>query len=270
MKPSNKIRQGLRQNWAVGLTVLLLLMAVYAAVQLLELPERILTAVDISAHTKLEIARQAAQHAYWATAAVFGMTALLIWLLIQIRAQEAQTRIIYVDRPKEMTHTGEQENQNRSQHQQRLDLLEKQCQSENLHQVLLHLCKTLEAGAAALYASRHEAKKRYIEVIDGYAFTFPDSQPLSYEYGEGFAGQVAKTGVRMLIDRVPEGHIRVFSGLGGASPSFLAVLPLKNAASEVSGVLEIALFHPLNSDDIELLDLAARWLSQHLTVSTTA
>ena len=88
--------------------------------------------------------------------------------------------------------------------------------------------------------------------FSSYAYHVPEGEKISFRFGEGLAGQVAKEGKMINIDAVPEGYIRILSGLGSASPRHLIIIPLKEA-DQVRGVVEIASFHSFSSQtEIEL------------------
>jgi len=107
--------------------------------------------------------------------------------------------------------------------------------------VLSQICKDLEASQAAAYLARQQEDKRWIELFASYAYHIPEGEMITYRFGEGLAGQVAKEGKTINIDTVPEGYISILSGLGNASPRNLIIVPLMEADSVV-GVVEIASF----------------------------
>ncbi|MDF9799812.1 transcriptional regulator with GAF, ATPase, and Fis domain [Catalinimonas alkaloidigena] len=108
------------------------------------------------------------------------------------------------------------------------------------------VCKALEASQATAYISRQDEDSNYIELFASYAYHLPEGEKKIFRYGEGLAGQVAKEGNLVNINAVPEGYIQIISGLGGASPRHLIIIPLKEA-DEVIGVVEIASFHAFTS-----------------------
>ena len=130
--------------------------------------------------------------------------------------------------------------------------------------VLSLACKELEASQAALYAATTHDDKRVIRLVSGYALSLPESQTLVYEFGEGLAGQVAKEGKSINVSNVPQGYITVLSGLGSASPSALAIVPVQ-LANQVVGVLEIASFRPFSRSDENYLQALADTLGERLS-----
>jgi hypothetical protein len=72
-----------------------------------------------------------------------------------------------------------------------------------------------------------------------------DNPPASFYPGEGLNGQVAKNRVHLKIDNIPEGYIKVQSGLGSGSPHNLMIVPLL-LNKEAIGIIELASFAELD------------------------
>lgn len=119
--------------------------------------------------------------------------------------------------------------------------------------ILSTLSKRFEASQAALYKSITTENKRYLRLFASYAFIIPESETLCFEYGEGLVGQAAKEGRSINIRSVPEGYIRVFSGLGNSTPNNLLLVPLKYNDT-VLGVGEIASFKGFAEKDKKLVE----------------
>ncbi len=120
---------------------------------------------------------------------------------------------------------------------------------EKFKYALEGLCKELEASIGAAFMTVRIEDKKYIEFVGGYAYHLPDSQYLRFEFGEGIAGQVAKSGKEINITAVPQGYITVISGLGKATPNYMMVIPVKSGEN-VLGVLEIASFKPFEEAEL--------------------
>jgi len=72
-----------------------------------------------------------------------------------------------------------------------------------------------------------------------------------FELGVGLTGQVAKNKKILTINNVPSQYIKILSGLGSGSPSYLTLLPIIHDDVTL-GVVEIASFEKL-SDELENL-----------------
>lgn len=117
--------------------------------------------------------------------------------------------------------------------------------------VLNEICNRVGAGQGAIYTNRNGL----LELTQGYALGY-ERQSVSYNLGEGIVGRVAAEGWRLCLDRVPDGYINVFSGLGNSSPTQLVLAPVKQN-DEVKGVIEIACFQPLNEQTLNHIDECA-------------
>ena len=100
-------------------------------------------------------------------------------------------------------------------------------------------------------------------MIAGYAFIVSDSETLTYEFGEGLAGQVAKTGAGKLFDSIPQGYIEVFSGLGESTPNYLAILPILKD-KEVMGVIELAFLEKISEVDYQHLKKISNLIGKNM------
>ncbi|HAA17059.1 MAG TPA: hypothetical protein DCE41_37240 [Cytophagales bacterium] len=120
--------------------------------------------------------------------------------------------------------------------------------------LLTKVCNEVDAVQGAIYQTKLAEEKRIIELYAAYAFSIPDSQVMSFEFGEGIAGQVAKEKKVVKIDQVPEGYLLVRSGLGEVSPTSLAIFPILDQEQQTIGVVEIASFHSLPAVEVQTIE----------------
>jgi transcriptional regulator with GAF, ATPase, and Fis domain len=135
---------------------------------------------------------------------------------------------------------------------------------EILHNALQAICKQLEAGQGAIYMNAKDGSVRKVDLQAGYALSIGESNTISFEYGEGLVGQVASGGSALYIDEVPEGYVKIVSGLGSASPKYLLIVPLKKD-NQVLGVVEIATFTPINQDQRKFVEESAQVITGSLS-----
>lgn len=129
--------------------------------------------------------------------------------------------------------------------------------SSSLTQVLNEICKQLQAGQGAIYvANEQELILKY-----GYALSADQTDVNRFAFGEGLVGRVAVEKNVLYIDKLPKDYMTIFSGLGSASPSFLAIVPIVNNM-ELKGVLEVSTFHPLNKVTLGQLKEVAGYLTE--------
>ncbi|MEU5852597.1 HAMP domain-containing protein [Saccharopolyspora shandongensis] len=79
--------------------------------------------------------------------------------------------------------------------------------------------------------------------------------PLRFELGESLVGQVAADRKSILVSDAPPGYIRISSGLGGAAPTNVAIVPVL-FEGEVLAVIELGsvnVFTPVHLDLLERL-----------------
>jgi methyl-accepting chemotaxis protein len=126
------------------------------------------------------------------------------------------------------------------------------------------ICKQLEAGQGAIYAVNESEEKRIVELQGGYALNIGESTTISYEFGEGLIGQAAVSGRSLYVDDVPEGYIKIVSGLGSASPKYLLIVPMKHDG-QVLGVMEIASFTPISEDGRKFSEEAGELIANQIT-----
>jgi hypothetical protein len=126
------------------------------------------------------------------------------------------------------------------------------------------VCKQLEAGQGAIYGAVEEDGKRKVELKGGYALSIGESTIIRYEFGEGLVGQSAANGKTLYVDDVPEGYIRIVSGLGSASPRYLLITPIKNQ-ERVLGVMEIASFENITEDQRKFAEESANLIAEKIS-----
>lgn len=138
-------------------------------------------------------------------------------------------------------------------------------ETEILQLGLQSICKQLEAGQGAAYQVQQENDTRFVELKTGYALSISESTTTRYTFGEGLIGQAAANGQLLYLDEVPEGYIKIISGLGSASPRFLLIAPVKHQDA-ILGVLEIASFSPFSADQRKFVEQAAQLMADKLSI----
>lgn len=126
------------------------------------------------------------------------------------------------------------------------------------------ICKQIDAGQGALYVVTETQEGKRVALQYGYALAVSENKPVFYEPGEGLIGQAAVSGTTLYIDDIPEGYVKIISGLGSASPRYLLIAALKKDA-DVKGVLEIASFTPVTEEQKKFVEDAAQSLAARMT-----
>jgi transcriptional regulator with GAF, ATPase, and Fis domain len=139
--------------------------------------------------------------------------------------------------------------------------------TKELLQSGLHtVCKQLDAGQGAVYMSKSEGTLRKMELQSGYALSIGESATISFEFGDGLIGQAAIGGKTLYVDEIPDGYIRILSGLGSASPRFLLIVPIKKG-DQVLGIMEIASFTAISEDQRKFVEESAQLIADAITVN---
>ncbi|MFN5555343.1 MAG: GAF domain-containing protein [Chryseotalea sp.] len=125
------------------------------------------------------------------------------------------------------------------------------------------VCKQLDAGQGAMYKVYTENDIHFVKLLSGYALAIGENQTIQYTFGEGLIGQAAAENKSLYIDEVPEGYMKVVSGLGMASPRYLYISPIKKN-DKVEGVLEISTFKKITETQRKFIDEAAGLIGQNL------
>jgi two-component system chemotaxis sensor kinase CheA len=110
---------------------------------------------------------------------------------------------------------------------------------ENYTEKILHNLAVKFSLVLGVFYIREENTSLF-KPVSTYAWA-SDEPPASFYPGEGLNGQVAKNRVHLKTDSIPEGYIKIQSGLGSGSPHNLIIVPLL-LNKEAIGVIELASF----------------------------
>ncbi|MEC1520676.1 ATP-binding protein [Neobacillus niacini] len=126
--------------------------------------------------------------------------------------------------------------------------------TELTHAFISKITPMLGGVYGVVYLRRNQGSEvRYVKEA-GYAIVSKERTAESFRLGEGLIGQAAMDKRIFLIDKLPEEHFKVASGLGQSSPKNLLVAPIL-VDGRVEAVVEFASFQPFMSQHLTLLDL---------------
>ena len=222
------------------------------------LPQNLITAIGGDTELFKEIQPVFLPSMVYAFVIFFFATGLITWLFIE-RQRNITKEIVYIEKFIEQEKVTKKENKQQvTKLTEQLPLLKEKltnATSETRFQLTInHLCNITEAVAGAFFIAKEEDAFRYVELIAAYAYQIPDSKILRFEYGEGLVGQIAKEGKTLQLSVIPEGYIRVLSGLGQSTPSFLLLLPIKNKEEKLVAVVEMASFKEFSKEEIAFIE----------------
>jgi len=135
------------------------------------------------------------------------------------------------------------------------------------HRVLEVVCELIMEELAPLLGAQHGtffltedwSGERRLRLIAGYGLHADKNAPIQYRIGQSLIGQVAKSKRPVVVDDIPQGYIKISSGLGDASPANLAIIPIL-FEDQVLGVVELASFSKFTAIQIAFLEQLAETL----------
>src|SRR5580693_2212515 len=125
--------------------------------------------------------------------------------------------------------------------------------------IMEELAPLLGAQHGTFFLSVETSGEKQLRLIAGYGLRADKDAPIQYRIGQSLIGQVAKSKRLIVVDDIPQGYIRITSGLGEAPPANLVVLPLL-FEGEVLGVVELASFGTFTPIQIDFLEQFAETL----------
>jgi signal transduction histidine kinase/CheY-like chemotaxis protein/HAMP domain-containing protein len=119
--------------------------------------------------------------------------------------------------------------------------------------IMDELSPLVGAQHGTFFLSETDGGETRLRLIAGYGLRADKEAPLQYRLGQSLIGQVAKSKRSIVIDDLPEGYVKISSGLGEAGPANLAVLPIL-FEDQVLGVIELASFTKFTKVQTDFLE----------------
>jgi methyl-accepting chemotaxis protein len=120
--------------------------------------------------------------------------------------------------------------------------------------VIKNIVKYIGANQGGIFLWNEEDKNdSHFELISTYAWDRKKYVTKRIEKGEGLVGACAMEKETIFLSVVPKNYVEITSGLGGANPSCVLLIPLKNE-NQVLGVIEMASFNIIEKHQIEFLE----------------
>lgn len=137
--------------------------------------------------------------------------------------------------------------------------------NELSHEIIKNLVYYLEANQGGLFLINDEDQGNvFLDLVTAFAFDRRKHIEKRIEMGDGIVGAVAMEKLTTYIEDLPDDYIHITSGLGGANPSSLIVVPLK-MDEKVYGVIEIASFKKIEEYQKEFLEMVAEDIAATLS-----
>ncbi len=119
------------------------------------------------------------------------------------------------------------------------------------HNALEFLSRYLGSVVGALYVGGSGRLDR----VASWGLPAADEQGKAFARSDSVVAEAATNARQIRLDKVPDGYLRVTSGLGHGAPQSVLVSPIENDG-EVNGVVELGFLRPLQQRDLELLQMA--------------
>ncbi|MCS6796284.1 MAG: PAS domain-containing protein [Raineya sp.] len=106
------------------------------------------------------------------------------------------------------------------------------------------LVKYVGANQGGIFIVNEEnPNEPYLELVAAYAYNKKKFLEKKVLKGQGLVGRAWLEGLPIYLSEVPNDYIEIRTGLGGANPRYIFIVPLK-INEKVEGVIELASFHP--------------------------
>src|SRR5205807_680060 len=122
--------------------------------------------------------------------------------------------------------------------------------------ILSELAPVVSAQQGVFYiidSADTDSSEAELKLLASYAFRDRKGVNSRFALGEGLVGQAALEKERILISNVPSDYVRISSGLGGAPPRNIVVLPIL-FEGQVKAVMELSSAEEFNSTHQAFLD----------------
>ncbi len=131
-------------------------------------------------------------------------------------------------------------------------------------EIIKNLVQYLNANQGGVFIRNKEDKSDvYFNLTAAYAYDRKKFLEKRVSLGEGMLGTCAIEAKTVYMTEIPNHYIEITSGLGGANPSSLLIVPLKRE-EEVLGMIEIASFNKLEKHEIEFVEKIAENVASQL------
>lgn len=135
------------------------------------------------------------------------------------------------------------------------DIMRKSDDYEALaNHIIAELVKYTKSSQGGLFiVNRDDEKETYLQLTACYAFERRKYLQKRVDVGEGLVGQSYQEGRTIYLKEIPSNYVTITSGLGGANPSSLLIVPLK-VNDIIEGVIEMASFKDYPRHEIEFVE----------------
>jgi len=135
---------------------------------------------------------------------------------------------------------------------------------ENLNYAIIsQLVKYLNANQGAIFIKDDQAGSETVfNLTAAYAFDRRKYLNKQIKLGEGMIGACAYEGETCYMTNIPDDYVDIISGLGGAKPSCVLIVPLKTDLG-VFGAIEIASFNFVQEHELKFIEKVCQNIASH-------
>jgi putative methionine-R-sulfoxide reductase with GAF domain len=162
------------------------------------------------------------------------------------------------------------ENEQRMWHNEGIGLFSEilRTNNDNLEElsymIVKNLVKYTKSNQGGIFIkNQHNNTKITYDLKAAYAYDRRKFADSNIALGEGLIGTCAIEAETIYMTDIPDNYIKITSGLGGANPNSLLIVPLKRE-EEVLGMIEIASFNKYQPYEIAFVEKIADSVASHL------
>jgi len=130
-------------------------------------------------------------------------------------------------------------------------------------EIIKNLVWYLNATQGGLFVINDKSEREELELISAFAYDRKKFLEKSFAKGEGLVGTCAAERDVIHLVEIPQDYIEITSGLGGANPNALLLVPL-TIEEEVLGVIELTSFNKFQVHEIDLVKKLAQSIASTL------
>ncbi|HTJ52503.1 MAG TPA: GAF domain-containing protein [Cyclobacteriaceae bacterium] len=137
------------------------------------------------------------------------------------------------------------------------------------NEVIKFLTKYMNAQQGGLFVLKEDETESYLELTACYAFERKKFIERKIKIGVGLVGQAYLEGETTLLTNLPQGYTYITSGMGGATPGCVVIIPMRYN-EKIEAVIELAALGNFENYQIAFVEKAGEFVASALqSVRTT-
>ena len=140
---------------------------------------------------------------------------------------------------------------------------------ELCRQLTSKIAKHMNINQVAIYLLEEEGNETWLELTACYAYDRQKQHEQRISAGNGLLGQCVLEKNYIYLTEVPQGYVKITSGLGNATPTAIIAFPLIYDQL-VEGVIELASFRKLQNYEIEFLKKVSESIAASVSRTKTS